>query len=327
MLNSLVLYFVLFVCLRPVVLFSKEFLVLPDEYSSSGGEAMALAGGGSVGVRGIDSVVLNPAMLGKAYGYSVNASYHWPRFGRSFFQVGVVDTVTSSVAAGVLYNRSLTKYQADEEVNREQHLLDTPINHRLQLAFAKSFSKIVLGLNLHYVQGHIPLREKEEEALNVFGVGLGVAMDLSSEFVAGLSINHFGQGKIGYFAPRKIQGGISYFLPSFPLRLNVDYIRRTRVDLEKRYFFLPEGEDTWLFKDEERKSEQSIVFSGDVVFKNFIKFLAGYRRTFEEKKQSFATGVALTNQFYRIAYIMRWPNIKNKTETHQAIMLNVYLKM
>ena len=72
---------------------------LPAEYESDGGHSLGFGHGGVAAVSGQSSVKANPAMLPLEKHYRVSAGYHWPVFGREYYQAGVVDSVTSSIAS------------------------------------------------------------------------------------------------------------------------------------------------------------------------------------------------------------------------------------
>ena len=88
-------------------------------------------------IEGSSATKINPALLVETKQYVVSGSYHWPVAGREYYEVGVVDGVTSKYVAGVSYNG----YQQDYKINWENGYKDSSVMKRATVAMAHS-SKI-----------------------------------------------------------------------------------------------------------------------------------------------------------------------------------------
>ena len=124
-----------------------------DEIESSGGHSLGLGQGGMAAVSGISSVRLNPAMIGLEKKYSVVGSYHWPTFGREFYQAGVVDSRTSNLSAGLIYsgfNEDFKITEYDRQAGKE-----SVVKSRLGIALSQITGKFSVGLSVFFIQGSV----------------------------------------------------------------------------------------------------------------------------------------------------------------------------
>ena len=210
---------------------------VPEEYDSTGGNSLAFGGSVVTATAGSSAVRSNPGLLSLEKQYSVNGAYHWPTAGRDFYQLGVVDGKTSSVAAGFSYTGSMDQYQgvwSDKRDERENSLLvseDSPVARRAALAFSMPVGKFFVGASGGYVEAYPPVETFSEEGAQLvkgFTLGAGMAAHLTQAIRVGVSAENLANKKVQFAAPTYYRAGASYFFGDVAV-VSLDYRRREAV--------------------------------------------------------------------------------------------------
>ncbi len=308
---------------------------VPEEYESTGGHSLAFGGTVATGLGGVSAVRANPAVLGMDREYSVNASYHWPVAGRDFYQLGVVDGKTSSIAAGVLYTSAMDQYQglvdtkATSAGSEETSLsMDSPVVRRGSLAFAVPVGKAFLGASGSYVEARPPedsLLSDDSKPVKSFTLGLGLAAQVSSAMRVGISAENLANKKIQFAAPTFYRAGASFFLGDIAT-LNLDYRRRESVSVY-------EGATPGLSMASTAENSQSVpenLLVGSAVVKvyDLLRLIAsvGQEVTGKESATRVAGGVSLINQQFNFSYQAMRPNTSVES-VHHAVALGLEIAM
>lgn len=308
---------------------------VPEEFESTGGHSLAFGGSVSSGLGGVSAVRSNPALLGLDREYSVNASYHWPAAGRDFYQVGIVDGKTSSVAAGLSFTGSLDQYQglSDTEnmesgVQKTSLSKDSPIVRRAGLAFAIPVGRIFLGATGGYIEARPPaetLNPSDTKPVKGFTLGLGMASQVSRSLRFGISAENLANKKIRYAAPTFVRVGASYFFGDV-VTLNLDYRRRESVSVY-------EGATPSLSlasndSSEVEAFENLLIGSTAVRVYDLLRLIGSVGRELNGDSPStrIAGGVSLVNQQFNFSYQALRPDISNES-VHHAVALGLEISM
>lgn len=314
---------------------AAEAIKIPEEYESTGGHSLAFGGSVSAGLGGVSAVRANPALLGLDREYSVNASYHWPVAGRDFYQVGVVDGKTSSVAAGVTFTGSLDQYQGISETKSggsggETTTLskDSPTIRRGGLAFAFPVGKIFVGASGGYVEARPPaesLLESDSKPVKSFTLGLGAASQISRSIRIGFSAENLANKKIQYAAPTFFRAGASYFFADIAT-INLDYRRREAVSVYEgstpAFALAKEGDSI------SANPENLVVGSAAVRVYDLLRLIGSVGREINGQKATtrLAGGVSLVNQQFNFSYQALRPNMSAEA-IHHAVAFGLEIAM
>jgi hypothetical protein len=188
----------------------KSSKTLPEEYLSTGEQATALANGGSLSSGGYSAVRANPAMLAADKQYTMGGGYHWPTKGRDYFQAGIVDAKTASVAMGLSYTSALNDYQGSWDKDGRVMLGDSPVKRRINLAAAHPFNTFSLGVSGGFVEASDPAVTFSQDTDRVRGVvfGAGLVAGLTPTLKVGFSAENLANKKIAFAAPTIYRGGL-----------------------------------------------------------------------------------------------------------------------
>ena len=287
---------------------------LPNEYESNGGHGLGFGHGGMAAVSEQSSVRMNPAMLAFERQYRVSGGYHWPTFGRDFYQVGVVDSKTSATAAGVTYTAGMTKYKNytlyDDLDQKEAAFYDSPIRHRVSLGVGQSFDKFALGIGGQYVEAPVG----PEETVKGVTLAVGVAGLLTPLLRVGLSAENLGNTKVREFSPTTYRLGLAYTLFSGDMTLHLDYHQRQRVLQELLAFAAVEPA-----VGVTHTPERMITASGSVRIQNLLRLMAAYGQSVDGiARRSLSGGVAVVNQNFSLSYLVSRPFFTQE-KVHQAV--------
>ncbi len=305
---------------------------VPDEFESAGGHALGLANAGTAALSEQSSVRTNPAMLGFEKQYTISGGYHWPSFGREFYQAGAVDSKTSPLAAGLTYtsskepyegNESKIKFEADKS-KQAQVYLDSPIQYRLSLGVAKALSLVSVGFGLQYVEG---FGQEPDSALfekkKGMTLGAGIGGLLTQNLRIAASVENLANERVKNMAPKMYRAGLAYTALMGDLTLHLDYSQRQRVLQE----LIPFGAQV-----SERPSlgdEKMMFASFSLRVQDFIRFLGGYGQEVGgelKPRRSAAMGIALVNRDYSLSYLANNPYMED-TRVHQALNLSFQLSI
>ena len=295
---------------------------IPDEYEAVGGHALGLGNSGAAGLAGVAAARTNPALLPYESEYSVYMGYHWPSAGRDFYQVGVVDSVTSKIAAAVNYTSFTEDYKKFRISNPNE--LDAPIKNRAVLAFAGSLSKISLGLSGQYVDGYDRDADGNYERLKGITMGAGLSGLITPMLKFGLSVENLANRKVEILAPQTVRAGMALLLFDGGFSWQLDLQQRQRIDLfeNSNIAVAADGgsqEAGKKFTDPERM----IINSISVRFMNIVRMLCAYGQSVSsDKRRSLSGALGLVQNRFAITYgVSRgyW----EQDETHQALDLHV----
>ena len=317
---------------------ASTMAAVPEEYEATGGHALAFGGSVASGMGGASAIRTNPALLSIEKEYSVNGSYHWPVAGRDFYQLGIVDSKTSAVAAGFSYTGALDQYQgiAGSAPKTESDApsaidlsLDTPVIRRASLAFSVPVGKIYAGFSGGYVEARPPEGTFSEDAtqkIKGFTIGAGVAAHFSNALRIGVSAENLANKKVQYLAPTFYRAGISYFFGDMG-SIHGDIRRREAVSLyEGRTSSLSlqanAGDAAGVAK------EDLYNISASVKVYDLLRLVAaaGEVRDGVETRRQIAGGVSLINQKFSFSYQAMRPEMAAET-LHHALSLGIDVAM
>lgn len=294
---------------------------IPDEFESDGGHSLGLGAGGSAAVSGLGSIKSNPAMLSFEKKYQISAGYHWPSVGRNFYQAGVVDSKTASLAAGVSYTSFLKDFslfdESQSEEEREQSLGDSPLKHRIAVALSQAFSVLSVGVGAQLIDS---TDRSTAKAQNGTTLTLGVAGMFSPHLRAGLSVENLGNKAIKDVAPRVLRGGVALTVFDGDLTGHLDLRHRQRVRQELG------GEDGTL-NELDDGAERMLIASFSARFQDLLRLLGGYGVELGgRRRSSLSGGLALVNKAFSFSYLLSRPYLASP-KLHQAVNLSFQMSI
>ena len=306
----------------------SELRALPDEYESIAGHGAGFGNGGVAAEQGgLSSVRVNPALIAVNPEYSVGGGYHWPTEGREYYDIGVVDSMTSSVAAGVLYSTSGEDHEFEFE-NPMQSFRDSPVMRRVNGAVAQRVQgKVSLGASIQFVEArHFPGTEERvagKDRVKGFGFGLGAFGRLTDAILWGVSAENISNEKMRDYMPKTYRAGAAAKLAGGDVSLHLDYKNRERV----AYF---EGKKTSLFGENDPnnkvETEQLGVFSFSLRVYDAIRLLGNYGQEIGGERSLGGGGIALVGSKAVLSYIVNKPHMKF-AKNHQSINLGINVSM
>lgn len=294
--------------------------VLSDEIESVGGHNNAFSNGGAAAVADVAAVRLNPAMLALESTYSMHAAYHWPARGSEFYQAGVVDSQTSTVAAGILLSR------IEQDEGADSLPLKQRLKSRMALGIAKSLKLFSVGLGLQYLETnpHTPELPKTGTSL-----GMGVAGLLNSNLRFGASVENINDSRLMPYAPKTARFGLAYLTHDGTVSAHLDYSNREAVSAMD-WYQSEEASDLWLTASEksnlEAKSEELITLSGSAKIYDLMRVLGSYGQSTDGERQFAGLGIALVNGPASLAYGASRPDLRFP-ESHQSFSVSFKLSM
>lgn len=302
---------------------------IPDEVESDGGHSLGFGIGGAAAVSGLSSVKNNPAMLAFEKKYQISAAYHWPSYGRRFYQAGVVDSKTSNISAGVLYTSFSDKYISQdkaEQRNKLQAHFDVPLKRRISLALAQSFSLFSAGLSAQLVSPALAFSGSSREIITL---GFGFAALINSNVRFGLSVENLNNEGVKDLAPTVYRAGLAATFFSGRLTGHIDYRQRDRVAQETSNLIVELGNIKELKKTsgEAFGSEKMLTASFSVQFQNLFRLLGGYSRELRGSgRSSLSGGVALVNESVALSFLHSQPYL-SESEAHQALNISFLMSI
>lgn len=300
---------------------------LPDEYETTSALGSGLNNAGYAGSDPHSAIRANPSLLALDKTYSVSGGYHWPTAGREFFQASVVDSKTSSVAAGVSYTGYTDDYVYPNEPSaRNDARFDSPLIRRGVIGVAQILGVISLGAGATYVETNSLVSSDEkrqgEDRVKGFGLNAGAAASLASGLRAGLSAENLSNKRIKDYAPTTYRGGIAYSMGPV-VTAYLDYRHRERVlEFEGSRLRLDEIEDTGF-----SSPEQMLFASISAEIQNAIRLLGSYGHAIStDKRRALSGGIAIVNQSVSLSYTTSRPYLA-RSDTHQAVALAIDMSM
>lgn len=318
--------------------FASDYAIdrrIHDEYESTGGYSLGLGQGGMAAVSDVSSVRLNPAMLAMDKKYSVFGSFHWPTFGREFYQAGVVDSKTSNFAAGLIYtgfNDDFDLLEYDRVKGKESTL-----QKRLGIALAQVVGKISAGFSVFFAEGFqvndSTFSSPESKKVTTFGLGIAGFMTPTIRF--GISAENLGNKKLPEIAPQFLRAGLAYLMGGGNTSIHLDYINRQRIRgveygivgeqqvFNSGFSVAATSEND---KKEFEENEQLLVGSVSVRVYDLVRVLASYGADLVTERTTMSGGLAIVNEQYSLSYSTSRPYLSNES-SHQAINLGMQISL
>ena len=291
---------------------------IPEEYEAIGGHALGLGNGGAVALPEVSSVRANPAMLAMQKQYTMTGGYHWPTSGRDFYQVGVVDSKTSPIAAGLNYTGFLENYKDFIETRGQS--FDSSIDSRLSVGLAKVVEKLSVGVSAGMVSA---FKRVDGKIVKVKGTtfGLGVAGLMTKWLRFGVSAENLSNRSVENYAPKTYRVGAALMSFGGNFTMHLDLRRRERVqgfefDIDNRLYSSSSGTVDTI--EEKRAPEDSAVASFSVRVYDLVRLLGSYTQILESDRSAVSGGVALVQDEYSLSY-----NVSNSNLAQSGIHSNV----
>lgn len=253
------------------------------EADTTGGYSLGIGGG--VAVSGsAHSVTVNPALMSYFREYAMDFGYAWPEFGREFYTISVIDSMTSDVAVGAAYTGFKEKFKTDApDADR-----DTVANQRIALGFAKGFAGFSLGFAGQYVRKFDRRREQELARLMMT---FGGSANLSRNLRVGVSAENFGNKDFVDTNPQRYRLGLSALLLGGNVSTQLEGLIKERV---------PESVGA--------KTERESWLTGSAIVRvrNVVRVLGFYSHDFDsQRKQSrYGGGIGIGHKLYSINYML-----------------------
>lgn len=297
---------------------------IPDEYETTSGHGVALNNAGYAANDGASSVRANPALLAGHKEYTISAGYHWPTQGRDFYQASVVDSKTSSIAAGVTYTGYTDDYVSVRD-DRDAPRFDSPVVRRGVIGLAQNFGALFLGAGATYVEAHDLSPEKQADSgdprVKGAGMNLGVAGAISPDLTLGASVENTSNRKIKDYAPQTYRAGAAYAFNKTVMGF-LDFRQRDRVAMFEKEID-PDADPA----DEAKlEPEQMVIASLTAQVQDFLRLVGSYGSALDDERRSLAGGVAVVNKNFSLSYTIARPYMKQSTD-HQAVTLSVEMAM
>jgi hypothetical protein len=314
---------------------SDELRRLPDEYEAFGGHSLGMANGGSVATGGLSAVRLNPAMLALEKTYAVSGGWHWPTSGREFYQAGVVDSTTGSVAAGASYTSAMDDYSSQSEADEPEAYLDSPIKRRVAFAFAQAFKLVSIGVGGQYVQGrsHADLLTEKGSEVRGTTFSTGVVSLLSPQIRVGLSAENLGNSKIREYAPRTTRAGAAWIGANGDVTAHLDYVRRERVEAyegrvtETSLAFGAVASAADPTQAPDARPEEMVIASTSARVQDYLRLMAGVGQSFgSENRRVLGGGVAVVSNKLVLSWTAMRPWMPDD-RLHQSVNLSIEVSM
>lgn len=281
------------------------------ETDTTGGYSLGIGGG--VAVSGsAHSVKINPALMSYFREYSMDFGYAWPEFGREFYTISVIDSMTSDVAVGAQYTGFKDKFKADSPYADR----DTVANQRIALGFAKGFQGFSLGFAGQYVR---KFDRRQEQELSRLMMTFGGSMNLSNALRIGISAENFGNKDFVDTNPLKYRLGASALLLSGNLSLQLEGLMKER----------PEELTATPGASTKTEMESWLTSSAIVRVRNVIRILGFYSHDLDrEREQSrYGGGIGIGHKLYSINYMLARNTAKSGDQQISGINFRLNMSM
>ncbi|MBF0440607.1 MAG: hypothetical protein HQK54_01760 [Oligoflexales bacterium] len=301
---------------------SKTDRRIPNEYESMGGHSLAFSNSGVAALDGLPAVRMNPGLLPLETQYSIAGTYYWPTSGRDFYQAGIVDSSTASVAAGISATGFSEKFNLEE-----QKEMDSRAKRRFSLGIGKAFSMFSIGAEGQYVEGYV-MEDGSFVLKKSPTVGVGIAGLLTKQLRFGFSAENLSNRKVAELSPRTLRAGVAYLIMEGSVSLNFDLRERERLE----FFENPEpGSRADITQDvlikKYKTPERMALMSFTAKIYDVLRILLSYGQTLtEDKRQTLSGGLALVHQRFSFSYSLSKPYLKYK-DTQSALSLNILVSM
>lgn len=327
--------------LTPYPAFSQTSGYYSDDLEAYGGASGAYSGGGTGAATNIEAIRTSPALIALQDDYRIGGSYHWPAYGRSFYQVGVVDG-TSPIKAGVLYTAPRDRIYDDDPLENPSLRVQSTTDlqdllwgmstiQKVNLSLAQAFGKVAVGITGAYIDGmKRPYRSFKLAQTTGVTIGFGLAAQLPAGLTMAAAVENLNNQDLVDLAPTIYRLGISGFAYKDIARLHGDYLRRERVRSEWTLIKPKTARDQpqWQSLFEQRPSlsayEHSFVGGIELTLENTLKLIGSYRHeigTHGLDRQGFSGGIAIISGIYEITYTIKQAHRQHQ-RLHQTASLN-----
>jgi hypothetical protein len=287
-------------------------VAVPEEFEVAGGSSLAFANSGSVAYTGAGSLKLNPGMLALEKQYSMGAAYHWPAFGREFYKLGVVDSQTSPVAAGVSYTSFVTP--DDAAFGGEGSSEGRYVARRVGLGAAYAFRTFAAGVSGQWTEAGPPgssfeVDTKSSGAVRGTSLNAGVVGLLTPSTRVGVSVEGLANKSVGIYSPGYTRVGIASLLSQGQTSVHLDWQKRELLPVES-------------------EEEQMVTGSFSIKIYDHLRLLGAYGKDPlpGHTRETAAAGISLVGPKFSFSYAASRPDVRLE-EAHQAINLNLELSM
>lgn len=309
-----------------------------DDLEAYGGISAAYSGGGTSAADEITAIRANPAMIAQSKKYRMRGTFHWPTYGRTFYQAGVVDG-TGPVKAGIQYTAPLDRsfedpLEAAQNLNlteRQNLIWGMQTIQRFNLSLAQSFGKLSVGITGSYVEGmQRPYRSYSSTLTQGITLGMGISAPITESLIVSASAENLNNQRLSDLAPTIYRAGVSTWIAEV-VGIHGDFIHRQRVRSE--WVLVPPqnqpDDPTTISLLDQRPSlsrtEQSIVTGVELNLENILKIVGSYRHEIGSdglQRRSLSGGIAISQGLYKITYTVRRPYLSDH-HLHQAVSLSL----
>lgn len=303
---------------------------LPDEYEATPGHGLAMGNSGIAATGGLSSVANNPSMIAMEKQYTVGGGFHWPTRGREFFDLGVVDSRSASIAAGFTYSTFTDDYYSltnDSAQNIEKYQkFDSPVVRRGRLALAQAFRLLSFGISGQYVEGH-QIGIVGDDRIKGTSIGMGTTVMITPQLRAAASVDNLANRKIANYAPRAYRMGAAYLISGGNISLHADYLNRERIATFEAPIPAPTTYGIVASDDSSGPAnEQMLSFSGSARIQDMVRLFAGYGQGLTDGRQMLSGGAGLVSDNFALTYAASRPYM-SMPETQNALSLSVNVSM
>ena len=310
--------FFVFTLSSSAVLAADYDVRIPGEIEQAGGYAGAINNSGVSFLEGSSATKINPALLVETKDYVVSGSYHWPVGGREFYELGVVDGITSKYVASLQYNG----FQEDYKVNWEQDAIDAPVKKRASMALALPLKYIAVGANASYVEGYT-LNGTDLNSVKALTLGFGLYGKFTKHLKLGASIQNFNNDSIKSIAPMTIRAGVSLMLLEQQLLISAEFKQRQRIESYEGAVLIDNFSELSYLEDPERMAYLSSVVK---VF-DVVRLMGSYGMgLLEDPRKSASAGVGLAQGGYTFYYTIAKPYLSHEELAH-SLSISLLMKM
>lgn len=276
------------------------------EADTTGGYSLGIGGG--VAVSGsAHSVKINPALMSYYREYSMDFGYAWPEFGREFYTISVIDSMTSDVAVGAQYTGFKEKFKVDApDADR-----DTVANQRIALGFAKGFRGFSLGFAGQYVR---KFDRRKEQELSRLMLTFGGSATISPTLRIGAAAENFGNKEFEDTNPQKYRLGASALLLSGNLSMQLEGLMKERKSL------VPDTAEAW---------ESWLTGSAIVRVRNVVRILGFYSQDLDSKREQsrYGGGIGIGHKLYSINYMLARNTSRSGAEQISGVNFRLNMSM
>ena len=278
---------------------------VPEELESIGGIGQGYGNAGAaIPTNGSGAVRANPALMSLSRRYEISANYHFPSSSNDFYQVGVVDSVSSQVAVGIQLNGFM-----DEEVSTR---FKNPLTRRIQGGASFLLGQLALGVSGQQLQWSYGPQKKEAKTF-----GLGVAT-MTGPLVIGISGENIKNSGAEDFAPRHLRGGVTWSYAELVLGVEVSKRDRVSQELSSRLSDLR-------FTQTLPEPEVMASIYGAYKLWQSVTASAAYGQTQDGQRKTASGGLVLDQKTFQLFWNASLPYLEDPI--HHVMGLNLHVKV